>query len=240
MFKLPKATLYIVPVIASIGLTACFGEYRHDLIPANASTFFHAYEERSEDMREALKGTDVVFNMGRFVDHRIPEAHSSYEPHIVLHTYNPDRLPGSAPAFVRSVIEESFNVNRDVANPQVREIMFELRDIDLRILNGNFISGKFGRYYTRIAADVNVRDSQGNVLVDKPYEMELETIRQSFSGQQPSEAEDWNDMSRTMKLLLRNLSFEIMNDALNAQGYEVHNQKLKDNPKRLSNEVFAE
>ena len=70
--------------------------------------------------------------------------------------------------------------------------------------------------------------------------MELETIRQSFSGQQPSEAEDWNDMSRTMKLLLRNLSFEIMNDALNAQGYEVHNQKLKDNPKRLSNEVFAE
>lgn len=240
MFKLPKATLYVVPIIASIGLTACFGEYRYDLVPANASTFVKAYEERAEDMREVLEGTNIVFDLGRFVDRRSPQSYSTFEPNIVLHTYNPDRLPGSAPAFVRAVMDETLGVNKDVATPDVREVFFELRDIDLRILNGNFISGPYGRYYARIEADVKVRDAQGTVLVDKEYEMKLETMRQSFSGQQPSEAEDWNHMSRTVKMAIHNLSFNIMNDTLHATGQQIHDGQLKDNPQMLSPEAFSE
>ena len=244
MFKLPKATLFIAPLVvsmvASIGLTACFGEYRHDLIPANASTFMKAYDERAEDMREVLKGTNIVFDLSRFVDRRVPEAFSTFESHMVLHTYNPDRLPGNAPAFIRAVMDETLGINKDVPNPEVREVLFELRDIDMRILNGNFISGQFGRYYVRIEANVKVRNSQGVVLVDKPYEMKLETIRQSFSGHQPSADEDWNDMSRTVKMAIHNLSFNIMNDTLHAAGQQIHAGELKNNPQMLTPEAFAE
>ena len=240
MFSFKKTGLLVLPLIASMGLTACFGEYRHDLIAANSSTFFKGYEERDEQMREALAGTDIVFDMTRFTDRRVPEAYSTYEPNIVIHTYDPDRLPGNAPAFIRAVMDETLGINKNVSNPDRREVFFELRDVDLRILGGNFISGEFGRYYARINADVIVRSGQGKVLVDQPYEIKFETVRQSFTGSHPTAEEDWHDMSRTVKMAIHYLAFNIMKDTLDASGTGVYDGKVKDHPERISPEAFAE
>jgi hypothetical protein len=241
MFKLPKATLYILPLVASMGLTACFGEYRHNLIPANVSTFSKAYEERADDMREALSETQIVFDLSRFVDRRVPEAYSTYAPHIVLHTYDPDTLPGTAPAFIRAVMDETLAMDmNEPSNSELREIFFELRNVDMRILNGNLISGEFGRYYTRIEADIKVRNSQGEVLLDKPYEMELETMRQSFNGMQPDIDTDWHRITRTLKTAIHNLAFDIMNDTLESTGQSSQDGKLKNLEDFPSPDVFSE
>ena len=240
MFKLPKASLFLLPIMAAAGLSGCFGEYRHDLIPANISTFSKAYEERAEDMREALKDTNILFDLSRFVDRRSPESYSTYEPNIVMYTYDPDRLPGTAPAFVRSVMDETLGVNKGITNPDRREVFFELRDIDIRILNGNFISGEFGRYYVRLEADVKVRDGQGKVIVDKPYTEKFETIRQTFTGQHPTVDEDWNNMTRTVKMAIHNMSFNIMNDTLDGAGQTIHDGQVKNKPSMRSPDAFAE
>jgi len=237
MLKFPKI-FFVLPLLASVTLAGCWGEYNHRLVPAGLSSYAASYEKRAEDMQKAIATTNISFDLSRFVDRRIPAAYSTFEPNVVLHTYDPDRLPGNAPGFIRSVMAEALITN-DTTTPDVREVFFELRHMDMRLLNGNFISGEFGRYYVNIEADVMVRDGQGNILVKKPYDIKYETARQSHSGRHLTTDEDWHYMTRTLKVTIHNMAFEIMNDTLKATGDVVHGGTIKPRPQHETPAVFT-
>lgn len=238
MFKLPKASFLVLPLLVSAVVAGC-GEYRHDLMPAKLSSYSDAYEKRAADMRDAMEKGNLVFRIARFVDRRVPEAYSDYEPHIVMHTYDPDKLPGNAAGYVRSVMTESMTLDTQPVDPDTLEVFFELRNMDMRILNGNFVSGASGRYYVKVDADVMVRDGNGKIVLKKPYEVKYETVRQSFNGGQVSIDTDWHDMIRTTRAAIQHLTFEVMDDTLDKSNKTVMDGEVTDRPIRRSPQVFA-
>ncbi len=218
MNRLLISTRFFIPTMLAIALGGCFGEYRDNMAPATLGSVSKAYDVYVAEIEKKWKHEEIIFNFSNFVDRRVPSSMSTYKTGAVIHTYDSDVLPGQAPGYIRSVMEQIIQPDRESIN-QIEELQlaFELRDMDMRILEGNFISGEFGRYYIRVEADVKVSDNYGNILVNKPYKVEYQTMRQAFSGHHPSIDEDWSNMMFSTRKAIKVLTYEIVEDTINGK-----------------------
>lgn len=153
--------------------------------------------------------------LDKFYDKRIPAAFITQPDDDIIVTYNPDTLPGRAPGYVRAVMESMFEQG---SKPAERKVEVELRNVEMRIVTGNFASGRGGRYLVRLEAVARARDAAGNVLLkDKRYVVTHEGSRRLYEGRQLSERDDWKRMMTVTRFGVRELALQIGTDILQAK-----------------------
>ena len=227
-------------IISTTALTGCFGSYRSDLVSSDMSSSHH--NRVMEDLNEALAASDLRFRIPFVSDTDRPESRQGQRTNIVMHDFEQDRLPGSTTGFIKGKLEDVLKTDRPVQNNRnLRFVSFDLEEVDLKILEGNFISGRFGRYYARIDAQVRVTGFEGDVYLDEPISTEFEAQRKSFTGRQPDSDQDWYNIQKTLLKATEALGLEITQRLVDGNNEDALNLKRKPeyNPnKHISPEVF--
>jgi hypothetical protein len=152
--------------------------------------------------QQQMQREGFSLKLTRVVDKRRPHAFTDLPEEENIDQVDPDRLPGNATGYVRSVLRQYFPTPNN-ATSLLSEI--DLRDLKLRVLTGNLLSGEFGRYIVSIEADVLVRDQAGRVIYRDTLTIEREARRVASAGRQPSTALD----EKRMRILLEQVIQEV-------------------------------
>ena len=95
---------FIVLTLAATMLTACGGGFNSSVPSGTLAGIGREVQRKNKYAAQRIAAAPYVFKINRFVDKRLPEALSTYADSAVLHTYNPDRLPGNAAGYIRSIM----------------------------------------------------------------------------------------------------------------------------------------
>ena len=194
--------------VTALGLAGCFGSYRGDIISSTPKSLYKKMQ--AKELNEALEESPLRFKVTFVADAMVPGAGDFYQTNIVQHSYEADRLPGNATGFVRGKLSEALKTERTAEKPEnLRFVSMDLRDVDLKILHGNFFSGKYGRYYARVEGDVRVSGNDGTVYMNEDVSAEFQGNRQSFTGAQPDVEQDWHNAKLALMRAVDILSLEI-------------------------------
>ena len=196
-----------------------------------------------QELGRALDESPLRFKVSFVADAIVPNNQEAYQSEIVKHAYEADLLPGGITAFIRGRMEESLRTNRALSEAaHTRFVSMDLKDVDLKILDGNFYSGKYGRYYARIEAQARVSGADGTVYLNAPVKGEFQGNRQSFSGGGLSVKQDWHNMQlaflHAIDLLVLDITQKLTQNepknTLNLKGEGRYIHKFKQN-----SDVFA-
>lgn len=243
-FCLSMGRLFLVGSLmlgSAVVLSGCMGSYRSDIQGATPKSIHEkiAYN----DLSGALEKSPLRFKISFVADAIVPGDDNWYESNVVMQDFEADRLPGGITGFIRGKLEESLKTDRSAENNEnMRFVSLDLKDVDLKILTGNLISGKFGRYYARIDGQARVSGMDGTVYMDEPVSAEFTGMRQSFTGRHPARDRDWHNMQqallRAVEVLALDISQKLVKDekdnALNLNSRAKYNPEEHESP-----EVFA-
>lgn len=205
----------LIPALAltAVVVSGCLGTYRGDMTSATSKAMMQ--KSMIKDLDAALAASPLRFKVSFVADAIAPDDADFYKTEIVKHNYESDRLPGGATGFIRGRLEERLKTDRRVEeNKNLRFVSLDLKDVDLKILEGNFISGRFGRYYARIVGQARVSGFDGTVYMDAPVSAEFQGNRESFTGRDLGVDKDWHHVKlallQAVDILALNLTQKLM------------------------------
>jgi hypothetical protein len=142
-----------------------------------------------EDKLEALAHDNFGIIVAKVIDKRKGAAAAkAAESSRIMYEFNPDHLLQSLPYYVQNQLQKHMDFGRNKDHVYVAEV--ELTDARMRILKGDMINGKFGRYAISLQANVLVRDENSLILRQTPISIRHERQRDGDGGRQPSIAQD--------------------------------------------------
>ena len=194
--------------VTAFALVGCFGSYRGGIVSSTPMSLYK--KTMTKELDEALEVSPLRFKVSFVADAMVPGDDNFYQSNIVQHSYEVNRLAGNATGFVRGKLSEALKTER-VAEQQenIRFVSMDLQEVDLKILHGNFYSGRFGRYYARVEGDVRISGSDGTIYMNEPVSAEFQGNRQSLNGSQPSVEQDWHNMKLALMRSIDILALEI-------------------------------
>ena len=194
--------------VLALGLVGCFGSYRGDIVSSTPKSLYKKMQ--AKELNEALEASPLRFKVTFVADAMVPGDDDFYQTNIVQHSYEAERLPGNATGFVRGKLSEALKTERTAEKPEnLRFVSMDLRDVDLKILHGNFYSGKLGRYYARVEGEVRISGNDDTVYMNERVSAEFQGNRQSFDGSQPDVKQDWHNMKLALMRAVDILALEI-------------------------------
>lgn len=153
----------------------------------------------NERAADRLAVNHVNVRMTNFVDARLPVAFANKPDDNVIYEYTPENLTqGNLMDMLKAYVSNSLP---EVYNP-VHDVVLDVRVKNVRtaIMEGNFLTGGFGRYVIQIDAEVKaVNASTNNQIFMTIVSNETQATRGPSGGRQPSEGMDELAMRQLLK-----------------------------------------
>lgn len=142
-----------------------------------------------EKKMDVLAHEDFSIAIGTVIDRRKPQSFiNDVETSNVIREFNPDHFLQGAPMFVQNLLQK--NMTFGPPKPTVYVADVTLRHLRLRVLKGNLMSGRWGRYAVDMEFDVLVRDADGVVMEKTPVSIKHVRRRVGDQGRHPNTKQD--------------------------------------------------
>ncbi|MFZ2587263.1 MAG: hypothetical protein WAZ18_03995 [Alphaproteobacteria bacterium] len=165
------------------------------------------YTHREPTVQERiLSASDFSVELVRFEDARYPRSTAFTAPDEVLYEYEPDELMQGITYRV-PVLMNKYMAYRPVM-PKHYKVEMELLTFQTRIIGGDWKSGRFGRYFTRVEARMVARRPDSRVVLNRVYRFNIEQTRDTFNGRSPTKEMDRGRMYDLGEALIRRLAEE--------------------------------
>lgn len=152
--------------------------------------------------------SDFSMEVVRFTDSRRPrslergpeeQAMDVYDPETVLHGVS-TRLPA---------LYEKYLAYKPKQPLKHYKIEFDVLDLRTEVLNGNFWSGRFGRYAIALEIEAIVRRPDSSVILRRVYKVEDGQHRKTYDGRSPSQAMDETRLTALVDAAVRKTAMDL-------------------------------
>ena len=155
---------------------------------------------------QILAASDFSVELVRFEDARYPRSTAFTAPDELLYEYEPDELMQGV-SYRVPVLMNKYLAYRPKM-PKHYKVEMELLTLQTRIIGGDWKSGRFGRYWTKMEAKMIVRRPDSKVILQRIYRLEDEQKRETFNGRSPTKEMDRGRMYDLTEAMIRRMSEE--------------------------------
>lgn len=194
-------------VIGSMILAGCspvtLGDGKN---PVGISVSEEAVRHHDLESIEALMGREVIqIELINIADGRGPESFANeVNPDVILE-YRPEKLTRALMPYLEATLKEKLAFTGQEAD-KTFFAEYTLKDIDTKIITGDFWSGKYGKFRADLTFDVIIRDATSKVIMQKPITSTADVARKPIKGRQPSTDLDHQNMIKALDLGIKKIA----------------------------------
>lgn len=169
--------------------------------------------------------TDFSMEVVRFTDIRRPRSMNIAPKEQFIDVYDPENVLQGISTRMPMLYEKYLAYKPKQLKHY--KVEFDLLDLRTEILNGNFWSGRFGRYAIALELEATVRRPDSSVVLRRVYKVQDEQPRRSGDGYSPSQKMDEVRLMALVDAAVRKTSMDLAWDVrqLDARRWKPEREK---------------
>lgn len=187
---------------AFVGVSGCVTSYK---APEE-----NPFEGEQTTIPKYLEKLDFTMDIIRFEDRRRARSIPKDPTGNVIYEYDADQLLSGVSHRLPVLFSKHFGYG--LVKPNTLLVEIDLQKLKTSIKTGTISTGKFGRYFIDLEADITVRDTDSSVLNTETYKQTFDLKRTSFDGRSPSSEMDRSRMYQVVEEAVRRMVADVVKD----------------------------